>query len=271
MSSVEYVQNGGIRIAYQRNGSGPVVVFLHGIGGNRTNWQDQLSAFGDDYLAIAWDARGYGDSEDPAETLAFSQFAEDLKCLLDQVGAEKAHLVGLSMGGMIAQDFYARYPERVATLVLVGTSSGFCILTAQAQEEFLRARLAPLEQGRTLKQIAPQLIDSLVGPNATAAARAQLLGSLEALRTGPYKQALRAILSTDFRALLPRINVPTLVIVGSCDKVLPPPASEALAAAIPNAELVVLDGVGHLSNIEAPEIFNATLRRFLQLHGAHAG
>jgi pimeloyl-ACP methyl ester carboxylesterase len=269
--TLEYARNGNIRIAYQRRGSGPVIVFLHGIGGNRTNWQDQLDAFSDDYLAIAWDARGYGDSGDPAEPLVFSQFAEDLKCVLDQLGAEKAHLVGLSMGGMIAQDFYARYPDRVATLVLVGTASGFGTMSAQEQQEFLRARLAPLEQGRTPKEIAPQVIGLLLGPHASGEARNKLLSSLESLRTEPYKQALRAIVTTDFRQVLPAVAVPTLVIVGACDKVLPPPASEALAAAIPNAELVVLDDVGHLSNIEVPEIFNATLRRFLQQHRARTG
>ena len=112
------------RIAMNVMGEGPLLVFLHGIGGNRLNWQFQLPAFADDFTVVAWDARGYGLSEDYEGDLDFSDFSHDLARLLDQFGAEKAHLCGLSMGGRIAQDFYALYPQRVATLVLCDTFAG---------------------------------------------------------------------------------------------------------------------------------------------------
>src|SRR5665213_2519097 len=96
---------GSRRIVYDRSGSGPVVVFLHGIGGNRTNWTDQLRSLGDHYTCIAWDAMGYGDSSDPEDGSRFEHFADELVVVLDDLSVKRAHLVGLSMGGHIAQDF----------------------------------------------------------------------------------------------------------------------------------------------------------------------
>ncbi|MGH7966696.1 MAG: alpha/beta fold hydrolase, partial [Candidatus Binatia bacterium] len=90
--------DGPVSIAYDIEGSGPLIVFLHGIGGNRTNWQAQLAHFGVRFCAVAWDARGYGASDDSPQTLQFSDYADDLVRLLDHLKAERAHLVGLSMG-----------------------------------------------------------------------------------------------------------------------------------------------------------------------------
>ena len=98
---------------------------MHGIGGNRTNWHDQLPAFGARYRAVAWDARGYGLSDDYDGPLSYDDFCGDILRVLDHFGARKAHLVGLSMGGFIAQDFYAHHPERVASLVLADTRPGY--------------------------------------------------------------------------------------------------------------------------------------------------
>ena len=128
---------GPVSLAYEAQGSGPLVVFLHGIGGNRTNWYEQLDHFGDRFCAVTWDARGYGASDDPPQTLQFGDYADDLNRLLDHFKAERAHLVGLSMGGMIIQDFYARYPQRVATLSLVDTSSGFGGTSEEVTRDFL--------------------------------------------------------------------------------------------------------------------------------------
>jgi 3-oxoadipate enol-lactonase len=257
---------GSVSIAYDIAGTGPLVVFLHGIGGNRTNWEGQLDAFSNRFCAVAWDARGYGASGDSPQTLKFSDFADDLLRLLDHLKAERAHLVGLSMGGMIIQDFYGRYPERVATLSLVDTSSGFGGVPEEARRDFLARRLDPLERGLTPADIAPNVVEVLVAKGASAAVREQLRASMAALRTGPYKQALHAITTTDFRAVLPQITVPTLIIVGDEDTVTPPSASEFLAKNIAGAALVTIPGAGHLTNLEKPEAFNAALGSFLDRH-----
>jgi 3-oxoadipate enol-lactonase len=261
---------GPVAIAYDMAGSGPLVVFLHGIGGNRTNWYGQLEHFSNRFCAVTWDARGYGASNDSPQTLKFSDFADDLLRLLDHCKAERAHLVGLSMGGMIVQDFYGRHPERVATLALVDTSPGFGGVPEAARRDFLARRLDPLEKGLTPVDIAPGVVAVLVAKSASAAIREQLRGSLSALRVEPYKQALHAIVTTDFRPVLPKITVPTLVIVGDEDIVTPPSASEFLVKNIAGAALIKIPGAGHLTNIEKPEAFNAALGPFLDRHAQRA-
>jgi len=261
---------GPVSLAYEAQGSGPLVVFLHGIGGNRTNWYEQLDQFGDRFCAVTWDARGYGASDDPPQTLKFSDYAEDLNRLLDHLKAERAHLVGLSMGGMIIQDFYARYPQRVATLSLVDTSSGFGGTSEEVKRDFLSRRLDPLEKGMTPADIAPGVVQVLAGKSAPEAVRAKLHASLSALRVEPYKQALHAIITTDFRSVLATIKVPTLVIVGDEDVVTPPPASDFLVKSIPGASLITIPQAGHLTNIEKPEAFRAALRPFLEQHAQRA-
>lgn len=262
--------NDPVSIAYDVQGSGPLVVFLHGIGGNRANWTEQLEYLGDRFCAVSWDARGYGHSDDPPQTLQFSDFADDLRRLLDHLRADRAHLVGLSMGGMIIQDFYACYPERVATLALVDTSSGFGGAPEDVKRDFLARRLDPLNKGLTPQDIAPGVVEVLVAQNASTAVREKLLMSLSALRVEPYRQALHAIVATDFRTVLPQIKVPTLVIVGEEDQVTPPAASEFLASQIAGAELVKIAQAGHLTNIEQPQVFNATLSTFLDRNAGRA-
>ncbi|MCD6675208.1 MAG: alpha/beta hydrolase [Burkholderiaceae bacterium] len=240
------------------------------MGGNRSNWSGQLAHFGERYCCVAWDARGYGSSDDPGSELAFDDFADDLEGLLDHLGAERAHIVGLSMGGFIAQDFCARYPQRVATLTLAATSAGANLFTSAEREDFLAKRLRPLEAGASMADMARGLIDVLAGPRADAAVRDRLCRSLESLRPESYKQTLRALVATDFRASLARISVPTLIVVGDHDRVLPEAESHFLAGHIADHQLRVIPRAGHLCNIEAGDEFDAILSDFLLLH-ADAG
>jgi len=265
MASLRFME-GSPKIAYDCEGSGPLVVFMHGIGGNRTNWIDQLAYFGRRYCAVAWDARGYGDSDDSPATLKFTDYADDLRRLLDHLKADKAHVVGLSMGGMIAQDFHARYANRVATLALVDTNLGMAMQPEEFKREFLARRLTPLENGMTPRDTAAQNAKALVSPRTPDELVAKLRASLSALRVEPYKQALRAILETDFRASNKSIRVPTLVVVGEDDPLTTPAQADALAATIAGAEKAVIPQAGHLSNLERPESFNAALEKFLDRH-----
>lgn len=257
---------GPLRLACDTAGAGELVVFLHGLGGHRGNWHRQLRFFSDGYQAVSWDARGYGLSDDPPGRLDFSDFAEDLDRLIGFFGAPRAHVVGLSMGGMIALDFCHRYPARVASLVLAGAGSGFGHLDAAAKEDFLAKRLAPLEAGRTPADMAPAIVDVLMGPHAGPEVRAELEQCVGAVRPAPYKLALRAFVGTDFRACLAGISAPTLILVGSEDRILPVPFSRELADAIRGSEMHVIPGSGHLCNIEAPDEFNRITRNFLDRH-----
>lgn len=247
-------------IAIDIAGSGPLLVFLHGIGGNRHNWSDQLETFADRFTAVAWDARGYGDSDDePARV--FTDFADDLASVVTRLGAP-AHIVGLSMGGRIALDCWRRYPQLVASLTLADTSAGAPPDPARI-EAFLALRSAPLLAGETPAEIAPGIVDSIAGPEITKAARDRLLASHAALRAPSYLSTLAAVTRfADFPPLA-GITVPTLVIAGEHDPIATPAHATAMAAAIPGARLHIIPGAGHVSNIEAPAAFNAALGRFL--------
>jgi 3-oxoadipate enol-lactonase len=254
------------RIALSVTGSGPVVVLLHGIGGNRTHWDDQLAAFAGEFTACAWDARGYGDSDDYEGPLAFADLGADLERVLDALGVERAHLVGLSLGGRIARDFCLRHPERVATLVLCNTLAGFDDLPPEGVDAFLRARREPLEAGRTLGDLAPALARGIVGRSAVPGAYDRLVASLGAVRKHVYLKTLEASVREDRGAPVERIAVPTLVVTSDEDAVYPAATAERLAQRIPGARLAVIQGAGHVSNLDQPERFNAAVLAFLREH-----
>ena len=255
------------RLAVDRAGSGPLVFFLHGIGGNRTNWTRQIEALRGSFHAVAWDARGYGESGDYEGPLDFGDFAEDALRVLDRFGAERAHLVGLSMGGRIAQDVHARFPERVASLVLCDTRADFQeSMTAEQRAGFIRLRQAPLEAGKEPRDIADALVESLVAPGAEERARRQLWESIARLHKESYLKTIEASLSFDRAAEVERIRVPTLLIYGEHDTLTPPAIGRALHERIAGSEFVEIEGAGHLTNIERPEAFNAALLTFLSRH-----
>ena len=252
------------RLALSLAGEGELVFFLHGIGGNRRHWDAQLAFFCLRYRAAAWDARGYGDSDDYEGPLEFSTFSADLVRVLDHLGTERAHVVGLSMGGRIARDFALRHPERVRSLTLANTSPGFGALSPDQVKAFLDARRAPLLAGKTPAELAPELARKLAGPQASHAALDALVDSISRLHKESYLKTLEASVTQDRAAPVERLRVPTLVITSEHDRLYPPPMARAMAARIPGAELVEIPGAGHLSNLEQPERFNAALSAFLQ-------
>ncbi len=257
---------GSPRIAFNHIGAGPLVVFLHGIGGNRTNWTGQLAALADAFHAVAWDARGYGESDDYEGPLAFSDFSDDLVRFLDHFGAPRAHLVGLSMGGRIALDFYERHAERVASLVLCDSFPGFDSLsfTREQREAFVRSRKDPLLAGKTPREMAPPVAKSLVSPSAAPEVVAVLIESMAVLRVDSYIKTIEATTHYERVAALAEVAVPVQLIVGADDKLTPPALSESMADALPDAELAIIPQAGHLSNLERPAAFNTALRRFLE-------
>ena len=203
------------RIAVSVAGQGPLVLFLHGIRGNRRNWHRQLEAFSKNFRAAAWDARGYGDSDDYDGALQFDHFSGDVLRVAEHLRAKKLHLVGLSMGGRIARNVALHYPERLHTLTLVSTTPGFDALSADDES---------------------------------------------------YRKTLEASVAQDRGAPLENIRVRTLVIAGNEDRVYPPTLAREVARRIPGAELVMVEGAGHLVNLEQPERFSRIVLDFLTLH-----
>jgi 3-oxoadipate enol-lactonase len=255
------------RIAVDRSGAGEFLLFLHGIGSTRVTWRDQLAHFSRDYFAAAWDGRGYGASDDYAGALDFADdFSSDLLRVLDFYRVERAHLVGLSMGGLIAQCFYFSHPDRVATLCLADTMPGFAGLPADERAKFLSTRKEPLLRGLEPKDIAPGVAQSLLAPQASSNARQRLLATLSTLRKDSHLKALDGMVAVDRAGDLTRITVPVHLIVGELDLLTTPQLSAAMAGEIPGATLTIIAGAGHLTNLEKPEEFNAALEQFLRRH-----
>ena len=259
------------RIAVDHLGKGELVLFLHGIGGHRTNWRDQLPAVGQRYLAAAWDARGWGDSDDYEGPLRFEDFASDVGRVMDHFGATKAHLVGLSMGGLIAMDFYFRRRARVASLVLCDTSPGLGESHSAADiEEFLRLRKKPLIEGRQPADIAPTVARTLIGTSGSQEAFDRLVASLSALHKDSYLKALETVSRHVLPGRLEDIDVPCYLIVGADDRLTTPAVHAQMQRRINGAGLTVIPKAGHLANIEQPDAFNRCLLAFLDRVKANA-
>lgn len=251
-------------IAVEHGGQGPLVVFLHGIGGNRHQWRDQLEAFAARYTVCAWDARGYGDSDDYAGPLQFADFSGDLLRVLDHFGAARAHLVGLSMGGRIARDFYFRHPARVASLVLANTSPGFDALSEAERQDFVRARQGPLLAGKSPRDMAQTLAQDLLARGATAEHRERLVAMMAALHKASYLKTIEASVMQDRGAPIEGIAAPTLIVTSDEDRLYSPALAQDMARRIPGASMVVIKGAGHLSNFEQPEAFNRHVLTFVE-------
>ena len=171
------------------------------------------------------------------------------------------------MGARILMDFASRHLDRVATLTLCDCFHGFQnALSPEKQAEYIELREHPLREGRTFADLAPRLIDSLVGPHASDAARAELRESIVALRADSYLKTLRASVTFDRTADLADMTVPVQLIFGVHDRLTPPTIGEEMLGLLPDASLAVIDRAGHLSNLEAPDEFNAVLESFLARH-----
>jgi 3-oxoadipate enol-lactonase len=177
----------------------------------------------------------------------------DVIRVLDFFKEEKAHLVGLSMGGRIAREVALHHPERLLSLTLANTSPGFDALSPDQVRRFAEER-----QNRT-----PESMRALLGSRADPGAYEALLKAFQALRKPSYLKTLEASVAQDRAAPVEQIRVPTLVITGTEDPVYPEPIAQNMARRIPGAKLVALEGCGHLSNLEQPERFNRVLMEFL--------
>ena len=259
------------RLAYDHSGEGPPVVFIHGIGGNKSNWHRQMEALAERFSVHAWDARGYHESDDYEGPLAFEDFSHDLYRFLDHLGVEKAHLLGLSMGARVLMDFHHFYSSRIATLTLCDCFSSFGnTLSAEERAGFLRLRQEPLLAGKSFEDLAPDLVDSLLGPHATPEVRQELMRSIHLLHKGSYLKTLEATQLFDRTAELKKMTMPVLLIYGGEDRLTPPKFGEKMVCDIPDASMEVIEGAGHLSNLEEPGKFNRLIDAFFTKHASLA-
>lgn len=248
------------RIHYERGGSGPLLVLLHGIGSNARSWQHQLQGLADEYDVVAWDMRGYGSSSDPLGPYSLADVSADLAGLLDHLGFEKAHVGGISMGGVVALEFYDRYPDRVRSLILADTLAGHGRLSEEERGQRLEQRVRGAADPAGL---ARQRSPALLSPDASPEVIQEAESIMAEIHPDGYRQAAKAYSETDARPILDGIRVPVLVLWGECDSVVPREESDYLVEHVQGAQFELVPKAGHLSNQENPEAFNDAIRRFL--------
>ena len=256
-------------VAWREAGAGPLVLFLHGLGTTRTGFDPQLEGLSAHYRCVAWDMPGYGASPALPGGLSFALLADAVAGLIRTLGAQRAHLAGLSMGGQIALHTALRHPGCVQSLALLDSSPAFG-LDGTDPEAWKRLRLDALDAGETPAGMAEAVLRSIMAPGADAAALAQAVASMARISPGGLRAAVELLPSHDVAGRLAEITAPTLVLVGEYDEETPLAYAEALAAGISRARLQIIPGAGHLSNLEAPDAVTGALREHLDTAEAAA-
>jgi 3-oxoadipate enol-lactonase len=246
----------------EKGSGGTPILFLHGIGGGAEAWTPQLDYFGRTRRALAWWKPGYGDARLPSET-SFDGLVDRLEDFLRATGIDKVHLVGHSMGGMVAQMFAVRAPHYLTSLCLTGTTPVFGSRDGSFQKAFVEKRLRPLDEGRTMPDLAPEMVAGLIGDDADPEGvriATEVMGRTPA---EAFRASIHTIVTFNALAILAEISAPTLLIAGSKDTNAPAPTMEKMAARIPGARFALIEGAGHLANLERPSMFNALLSSFI--------
>ncbi len=261
---MDQIEVEGLRIAYERAGEGPPLVLLHGyVGDGRGTWRRQIDELSDEFTVVAWDAPGSGRSSDPRESFRLPDYADCLAGFVDALGLGRPHVAGLSFGGGLALELYRRHPTIPMTLVLAGAYAGWAgSLPPEVVEQRLRQvlQLADLPPDQFVREVVP----SMFSGSASAEMIDAFAANVSEFHPAGLRAMARSFAEADLRDVLPRIDVPTLLLYGDKDVRAPLNVAEDLHAAIPTSRLVVMPGVGHVSNVEAAERFNAEVRAFLR-------
>jgi len=269
---------GSVELYYEEHGTGDPLLLIMGLAADSQAWMFQIPDFAKQFRVIAFDNRGVGRSSKPAGPYSIHEMADEAAALLDVLEIQKAHVVGVSMGGMIAQELVLRHPERVRALVLactysepnadiertrtftveqfggsVDASGGIHVdLKALNPMMFLQQLLPNVFNQSFIEQELPKLMQVFSGALQYGFGMEAILGQVGAVMTHKATDRLH------------RIASPTLVITGDADRLVPPASSDVLAREIPGAKLVKIPGGSHGFNFETPEIFNREVLEFLK-------
>ena len=259
------VRVGDIDMYYELHGEGEPLLLIMGLGGDLTGWMLQTLAFSQEYQVIVFDNRGVGRTDAPDALYSIKMMADDAAGLLDALGIEKAHILGGSMGGMIAQELALRHPQRVKSLILATTTAACYPRLKHITDTWARMALEGVSMETRLRELAPWGFTDKFFENEE-----QLNMGIKMMLNNPYAQPAYAFARQvaaswehDTRDRIGQITALTLVIVGKDDILLPVKLSEELAEGIPNAELVVLEGGAHAFLSEIADKFNEAVLGFL--------
>lgn len=256
----------GINMNYRVQGKGEPLVLISGYSVSQTAWMFQTPVFKRYYYVITFDNRGVGKTEKPSGAYSTKMMADDTVCLMDYLGIKKAHILGLAMGGMIAQVIAINYPDRINKLILASTHAGgddvytpelltaIRIVESYSKNAVIRIRkmantLYPLSCNKRLYRIIGGL---MMGIQVRFMDTNGLLGQLEASNRHNTLDSLNTI------------TAPTLVITGVKDRIIKPSSSDMIAKLIPNAKLVKVEGGSHALSAEMRGRFNKEVLDFLR-------
>ena len=250
-------------LAFDDEGSGPAILLLHGYPFNRTMWREQVDALKRMHRVVAVDLRGHGESEVTDGVVTMEDMARDAKALLDRLGINRVAIAGLSMGGYVALEFCHIFPTSVRAVILADTR-------AQADTEEAKANRAvqiekALHEG--MAAIADAMLPKLLTPE-TMSHSPELVERVREMMTTTSPRGAAAALRgmvrrQDFRSFVSRILAPTLLLVGRLDQITPVEDSEFMHREIGGSRLEIIEGAGHVSNLERPQQFNKALLSFL--------
>lgn len=249
----------GLAIGYDEAGGGEAtaIVFLHGVGSDKSVWHPQLAHFGRGRRAIAFDYPGYGGSDAAAEGTTRDDYAAAILSAMSALGVAKAHVCGLSLGGVVAIAMHQLSPDSVASLVLADT------FAVHPEGRAIHER--SVAASGDLRALAEARVDVLLAQPAEPAVRSEVVETMARIDPAAYRIGAEAVWLADQRDRAAAIRVPALVLCGTEDKVTPPQLSRDLAGLIPGARYVEIANAGHLTNLERPEEFNRVVSEFL--HG----
>ncbi len=261
-----FVQNQGARIYWDEQGAGEPLLLIMGLGYPSAMWHRSRPVLAKQYRTIAVDNRGSGQSEVPTGPYSMPLMASDAAAVLDAAGSESAHVFGVSMGGMITQEFALQYPNRVRSLILGCTAAGGPTAVraeAEVNRVLMSRDLTPEEMARAMR---PYVYDSHTPVE-------KIEGDLEVRRKWfpkpeGYAAQLQGILGWESYSRLPQITAPTLVIHGESDLLIPPANGKLIAERIPGAEFVLLPHASHIFATDQPEAAHNAVLKFLSEHWA---
>jgi pimeloyl-ACP methyl ester carboxylesterase len=259
---VAFIENEGVKLYWDQAGQGPPLLLIMGLAYPSQMWHRTRPLLAERYRTIAFDNRGSGRSDVPQGPYSIEAMASDAAAVLDAADVRSAHVYGVSMGGMIAQEFALQYPDRVRSLILGSTTAGVPN-SVRASPEVTR-RLLEREQS-TPNEAAEAAIPFIYDPGTS---RERIDEDLAVRKDWPprsdaYINQLMGVFAWDSHGRLERIAAPTLVLHGANDHLVPPSNAEFIAARIPNAKLVMIPNASHIYSTDQPEAAHGALLEFL--------
>ncbi|MEO7865603.1 MAG: alpha/beta fold hydrolase [Sphingomicrobium sp.] len=252
--------DGGPAIGFDEAGGGErtPLVLLHGVGSDRSVWHPQLDHFAAERRTIAVDYPGYGDSDPVPEGTSRDDYAAVILAAMDSLEIGRAHICGLSLGGIVALAMAHAAPARCASLTLADS------FASHPDGQAIYDRSVAASMSGSMRALAEARVDVLIAQPADPAVRSQVIETMARIDPVAYRIGAEAVWLAAQEDRTHDIRCPALVLCGTLDHITPPALSHALAAIIPGARFEAIEGAGHLSNFEQPEAFNTLLGAFIR-------